>query len=75
MTLEERMAKMEADYGKQSDLLEARQGRVLTEHGDWLASHDAAMKQHDEAMKKLDERIVGLVSGVWEFMRRENPPA
>jgi hypothetical protein len=47
MTLEERMQKMEAAYGTQSDLmrklcdavtvmaeLEARQGRVLKDHGE-----------------------------------------
>lgn len=90
MTLEERMKKMEDAYGTQSDLmrelrdavnvtayLEARQGRVLKEHGEWLAEHDAAMKahaaavkEHDAAMKLLDERIAGLVSGFGEFMRR-----
>jgi hypothetical protein len=83
MTLEERMKKMEDAYGTQSDLmrelrdavnvtayLEARQGRVLKEHGEWLEEHDAAMKEHAAAMKVLDERIAGLVSGFGEFMRR-----
>jgi uncharacterized coiled-coil protein SlyX len=76
MTLEERMQKMEAAYGTQSELmkelrdavtvtaqLEARQGRVLRKHGEWLASHENAMKEHDERMKALDERIAKLVSG------------
>jgi len=91
MTLEERMQKMEAAYGTQSDLmrelrdavtvtaeLEARQGRVLKDHGEWLASHEQAMKEHnermkehDKAMKILDERIANLVSGFGEFMRRK----
>jgi len=92
MTLEERMKKMEDAYGTQSDLmrelrdavnvtayLEARQGRVLKEHGEWLEEHeaamkghDAAMKAHDAAMKVLDERIARLVSGFGEFMRRDD---
>ena len=92
MTLEERMKKMEDAYGTQSDLmrelrdavnvtayLEARQGRVLKEHGEWLEEHaaamkghDAAMKAHDAAMKALDERIARLVSGFGEFMRRDD---
>ena len=99
MTLEERMKKMEDAYGTQSDLmrelrdavnvtayLEARQGRVLKEHGEWLEeheaamkahdaameAHDAAMKAHDAAMKALDERIARLVSGFGEFMRRDD---
>jgi uncharacterized coiled-coil protein SlyX len=97
MTIEERMDRMEAEYGKQSELmrelrdavtvtanLEARQGRLVKEHSEWLASHeqamrdhharmkdhDARMKDHDTSMKMLDERIVGLVSGFGEFMRR-----
>jgi uncharacterized coiled-coil protein SlyX len=85
MTLEERMATIEAAFGKQSDLvrelrnavtvtaeLEARQGKVLKEHGEWLKEHHAAMKAHDEAMKVLDERIAGLVSGFGEFLRRSS---
>jgi uncharacterized coiled-coil protein SlyX len=84
MTLEERMQKIEAAFGAQSDLvielrdavtvtasLEARQGRLLKEHSHWLASHEKAMKEHDDRMKTLDERIAGLVSGMGEFMRRE----
>ncbi len=75
MTLEERMTAMEEAYGTQSDLmrelrdavtvtaqLEARQGKILTAHGEWLASHD-------EAMKSLDERIANLVSRMGAFMR------
>jgi uncharacterized coiled-coil protein SlyX len=90
MTIEERMKKMEDAFGTQSELmrelreavtvtayLEARQGRVLKEHGEWLEQHEASMKAHDvamtahdEAMKLLDQRIAGLVSGFGEFMRR-----
>ncbi len=86
------MQKIEDAFGAQSDLvrelrgavtvtaaLEARQGRVQKEHGEWLASHDAAMKAHDAAMKAhdarmedLDHRIAGLVSGFGEFLRRAN---
>jgi len=85
MTLEERMQKMEAAFGTQSDLmrelrdavtitaeLEARQSRVLKEHTEWLVFHDKALREHDERMKTIDERIARLVSGVGEFMRREN---
>jgi uncharacterized coiled-coil protein SlyX len=89
MTLEERMTAMEKAYGTQSDLmrelrdavtvtanLEARQGKVLKEHGEWLASHEAAtrehaerMREHNDAMKDLDVRITRLVSGFGAFMR------
>jgi uncharacterized coiled-coil protein SlyX len=88
MTLEERMLKIEAAFGAQSDLmrelrnavtvtaeLEARQSRALKEHTEWLVFHDKAMREHDDRMKTLDERIVGLVSGIGEFMRRGNAPA
>jgi uncharacterized coiled-coil protein SlyX len=90
MSLEERMTAMEAAYGKQSDLmrelrdavtvtaeLEARQGRLLREHSEWLASHsewlashETSMRAHHAAMQALDERIAALVSGFGEFMRR-----
>lgn len=83
MNIEERMDRMEAEYGKQSELmrelrdavtvtaqLEARQGRLVKEHSEWLVSHAQAMKDHDRRMKLLDERIAGLVSGFGEFMRR-----
>lgn len=87
MTLEERMDKLEKALGSQDELvrelrdavtvtaqLEARQGRVLKEHGDWLADHDRNMKEHEEAMKILDIRIANLVSGFGEFMRRQRAP-
>jgi uncharacterized coiled-coil protein SlyX len=93
MTLEERMDKLEKALGSQDSLvrelrdavtvtaqLEARQGRALREHGEWLAAlelwkeeHARNMKEHDEAMKGLDVRIANLVSGFGEFMRREHP--
>ena len=93
MTIEERMDRLEKAWGSQDDTvrelrdavtvtaqLEARQGRVLREHGEWLAAHEAAMKEHaqfvkehKEAMKALDVRIANLVSGFGEFMRRERP--
>ena len=89
MDLEERMTAMEKAYGTQSELmrelrdavtvtanLEARQGKVLREHGEWLAEHEAAsrehaerMREHDAAMKDLDVRIERLVSGFGAFMR------
>jgi uncharacterized coiled-coil protein SlyX len=89
MNLEERMTAMEKAYGTQSELmrelrdavtvtanLEARQGKVLREHGEWLAEHEAArrehaerMREHDAAMKDLDVRIARLVSGFGAFMR------
>jgi hypothetical protein len=85
MTLEERMQQMEAAFGTQSDLmrelrdavtvtaqLEARQSRLLKDHTEWLVSHDKALREHDDRMKIVDERIGRLVSGVGEFMRREN---
>jgi|GEM_PF-1997643 len=79
MTIEERIEKLEKAWGLQDALvkelrdavtvtaqLEARQGRVLKEHGDWLISHDRAMKEHEESMKTLDTRIANLVSGIGE---------
>jgi uncharacterized coiled-coil protein SlyX len=94
MTIEERMDRLEKAWGSQDDAvrelrdavtvtaqLEARQGRVLKEHGEWLAQHELAVKEHaqfvkehKEAMKELDVRIANLVSGFGEFMRRERPP-
>jgi len=91
MTIEERMERLERSAGKNDELvrelrdavtvtatLEARQGKALREHGDWLVSHDQAMKEHDARMKEhdarmkeLDDRITKLVSGIGEFMRRE----
>lgn len=87
MTLEERMDKLEKALGSQDSLvrelrdavtvtaqLEARQGRMLKEHSEWLAEHDRNMKEHHEAMKVLDVRIANLVSGFGEFMRSERAP-
>jgi uncharacterized coiled-coil protein SlyX len=91
MTLEERMDRLEKAWGSQDDAvrelrdavtvtaqIEARQGRVLKDHGEWLEAHERAMKEHEqfvrehkEAMKALDVRIANLVSGFGEFMRRE----
>jgi len=88
MTLEERMAAIEKAYGTQSDLmrelrnavtvtaeLEARQGKVLKEHGQWLASHqewlarhEAEKREHAERMKELDVGIADLVSGFGAFI-------
>jgi len=87
MTLEQRMDKIEKALGSNDVLerelrdavtvtaqLEARQGRVLKEHSEWLESHDRAMKEHRELTKELDRRIADLVSGFGEFMRRERRP-
>lgn len=83
MTIDERMERLENSAGKNDALvrelrdavtvtaqLEARQGRVLKAHGEWLDAHEAAMKRHDQAMKDFDERIAGLASGLGEFIRR-----
>ena len=87
MTLEQRMDKIEKALGSDDTLvrelrdavpvtaqLEARQGRLLKEHGDWLDSHDRAMKKHHERMKELDARIASLGSGFGEFIRRTPAP-
>ncbi len=91
MTIEERLAGMEARLGKNDELvrelrdamtatayMEARQSRLLKDHGEWLAFHDRTMREHDDRMKVLGERIEGLgerieslVSGIGEFMRRQ----
>jgi uncharacterized coiled-coil protein SlyX len=70
MTLEERMQKIEAAFGAQSDLvrqlrdavtvtaeMEAHQSRVLKEHSIWLVEHDRAIKEHEERMREHDERM------------------
>jgi uncharacterized coiled-coil protein SlyX len=92
MTIEERMERLEKAFGANDALvielrdavtvtaqLEARQGKALREHGEWLVAHDRAMREHDERMKthdermkSLDERIANLVSGFGEFLRRGN---
>jgi uncharacterized coiled-coil protein SlyX len=87
MTIEERMDRLEKAWGSQDDAvrelrdavtvtaqLEARQGRVVKEHGDWLVALERWKEEHKEAMKDLDVRIANLVSGFGEFMRRERPP-
>jgi len=51
--------------------LQARQGRALREHAEWLEEHERAMRAHDRAMTQLDERIGKLVSAMGEFIRRE----
>jgi uncharacterized coiled-coil protein SlyX len=83
MTIDERMDRIEKAFGANDVMvrelrdavtvtaqLEARQSRVLREHGEWLESHDRAMKEHDARMKSLDERISSLVSGFGEFLRQ-----
>jgi uncharacterized coiled-coil protein SlyX len=83
MTIEARVNKLEKAWGTNDTLvrelrdavtvtaqLEARQGRALQEHGEWLTAHDKAMREHDERMKTLDARIASLVNGIGEFMRR-----
>ena len=73
MTLEERMTRLEAAFGPQSDLvrelrdavtvtaeLEARQGRVLKDHSAWLVDHDRSIKEHDEWMRKHREEMKSL---------------
>jgi hypothetical protein len=94
MTIDERMDRLEKALGGQDDLvrelrdavtvtaqLEASQGRIVKEHGEWLAFHERDMKEHgewlvshDAAMKALDVRIANLVSGFGEFMRRNPAP-
>jgi len=57
--------------------LQARQGRVLKEHSEWLQEHDRAMARIEASLaaqvaagKETDERIDKLVSGIGEFIRR-----
>jgi uncharacterized coiled-coil protein SlyX len=86
MTIEERMDRLEKAWGSQDDAvrglrdavsvtaqLEARQGRAIKEHGEWLVALERWKEEHKEAMKDLDVRIAILVSGFGEFMRREHP--
>jgi hypothetical protein len=59
--------------------LQARQGRVLREHSEWLEEHQRAMQEIDRRIAALiaageatDARIDKLVSGMGEFMRRNS---
>lgn len=83
MTLDERVDRLEARLGSQDELvrelrdavivtarLEAQQSRVSREHTEAIVAHQKWLQEHDAAMKVLDERIVDLVSGFGEFMRR-----
>jgi len=85
MTIEERMDRLEAKLGSQDELvrelrdavtvtaqLEARQGKALREHSEWLEQHDREMRELRERDKILDERIANLVSGFGEFIRRND---
>ena len=89
MTIEERVDRLEANWGKTDPLvrelrdavtvtaeLENRQGKLVKAHGEWLAEHEAAMKEHDAAMKSLDKRIDKLVSGIGAFIAAQGgkPP-
>jgi len=60
--------------------LQARQGRVLKDHAEWLQEHDRTMARIEASIaaqvaagKATDERIEKLVSGIGEFMRRGSP--
>lgn len=60
--------------------LQARQGRVLKDHSEWLQFHDRAMGRIEAsiaaqvaAAKATDERIDELVNATGEFMRRSAP--
>ena len=57
--------------------LQARQGRVLKDHSEWLQVHERAMERIEKniaaqvaAGKATDERIDRLVTAIGEFMRR-----
>jgi len=68
MTLEERVAAMEARYGANDELvreirdavtatahMEARHSRALKDHAEWLVNHDAAIiasRQQQEASRR-----------------------
>jgi hypothetical protein len=57
--------------------LQARQGRALREHSEWLEEHQRAMARiqasieaQQAAGRATDARIEKLVSAIGEFMRR-----
>jgi len=61
--------------------LQARQGRVLKEHSEWLQEHDRAMARIEASLaaqvaagKETDERIDKLVIAIGELVSRM-PPA
>jgi uncharacterized coiled-coil protein SlyX len=70
MTLEERMQRMEAAYGTQSDLmrelreavtvtaeLEARQSRLQKEQSEWLVSHEKRLASHENWLASHEESM------------------
>jgi uncharacterized coiled-coil protein SlyX len=70
MTLEERVAGMEARLGKNDTLvielreavtatayMEARHSRALKDHSEWLSEHDKAIT---DSRKEFDERMKAL---------------
>jgi hypothetical protein len=73
MTIEERMDKIEAAFGKQDALvielrnavtvsaaLEARHEQVMKDHTEWLRGHDQAMLEFREQNKAFREQTVRL---------------
>jgi hypothetical protein len=73
MTIEERMDKVEAALGKQDALvielrdaftvtmaLEARHGRMMQDHAEWLSGHDRAMIEFRENAKVFDAQMAEL---------------
>jgi hypothetical protein len=76
MTIEERVDKLEASWGKTDPLvrelrdavtvtaeLENRQGKLVKEHSFRIAEHEDWLKRHEAAMESIDKRIAELVSG------------
>ena len=81
MTIEERVERLEASWGKTDPLvrelrdavtvtaeLENRQGKLVKEHSLRIAEHEEWLREHQAAMKELDKRIADLVSGVGAFI-------
>ncbi len=81
MTIEERVEKLEASWGKTDPLvrelrdavtvtaeLENRQGKLVRAHGEWLAEHQVSMKTHEAWLKRHDDSMESLDKGIAELV-------
>jgi hypothetical protein len=50
--------------------LQARQGRALREHSEWLESHQKVMQKHEEWLQSFDQRMDKLVVAIGELIQR-----
>ena len=77
MTIEERVARLEANWGKDDPLVrelrgavtvtaevEHRHRKLVKERSYIMAEHEGWLKRDQAAMEELDRRIAGIVSAI-----------